>query len=191
MSLFYYINLVKHKKILLSKIVGMSYNLEWKEYKTIILTCMHGAFLFVNLRAWLHGAFQILAAANCNCQGRQINHYWAESMIAPGTGQFSWWMCKCKTPCWIVICEPYAVMPFLSSFRDNLTLVFWLLLYRWNVHSELKIDWGFLKLSEETECFSFSFLYGLEQGNAVSVFIFCFQDESEGIHWSWSMNAST
>jgi len=30
-------------------------------------------------------------------------------------------MCKCKTPCWIVICEPYAVMPFLSSFyRYNL-----------------------------------------------------------------------
>ena len=28
MSLFYYINLVKHKKILLSKVIEISYNLE-------------------------------------------------------------------------------------------------------------------------------------------------------------------
>ena len=50
MSLFYYINLVKHKKILLSKIVGMSYNLEWREYMTMYIPSKFTGNLGHNLK---------------------------------------------------------------------------------------------------------------------------------------------
>jgi len=42
MSLFYYINLIKHKKLWLFKIVGMPYNLERREYLPIACAMVIG-----------------------------------------------------------------------------------------------------------------------------------------------------
>ena len=50
MSLFYYINLVKHKKLWFFKIVGVSYNLEGREYFSTYINITY--YIILSKVAW-------------------------------------------------------------------------------------------------------------------------------------------